>query len=158
MIENNNITTFEQMKHIDEGGNEFWYARELMKVLEYSQWRRFESVIDKAKLSCENSGNSGFEHFADVGKMINHPRPRRTGTGHGSGSGTGSGKGNGSGIWNWNKSLTARKNRYRPHRGKRRGNPQIYPHGKTGIDPKYAPKNEHRPHRGKCVQIAYMQV
>lgn len=74
MTENNNITTFEQMKHTDEWGNEFWYARELMKMLEYSQWRRFESVIDKAKQSCENSGNSEFEHFADVGKTIKMPK------------------------------------------------------------------------------------
>ena len=74
MAENNNITTFEQMKHTDEWGNEFWYARELMKILEYSQWRRFESVIDKAKQSCENSGNSEFEHFADVGKTIKMPK------------------------------------------------------------------------------------
>ncbi len=74
MTENNNITTFEQMKHIDEWGNEFWYARELMKVLEYSQWRRFESVIDKSKLSCENSGNSALEHFANVGKTIKMPK------------------------------------------------------------------------------------
>ena len=74
MITNNNITTFEQMKHTDEWGNEFWYARELMKVLEYTQWRRFENVIDKAKQSCENSGNSAFEHFADVGKTIKMPK------------------------------------------------------------------------------------
>ena len=74
MITNNNITTFEQMKHTDEWGNEFCYARELMKVLEYTQWRRFENVIDKAKQSCENSGNSAFEHFADVGKTVKMPK------------------------------------------------------------------------------------
>ena len=45
-----------------------------MKVLEYTQWRRFENVIDKAKQSCENSGNSELEHFADVGKTIKMPK------------------------------------------------------------------------------------
>ena len=61
--------TFEDIKHIDENGIEFWYARELMKILEYKQWRRFENVIDKAKQACENSDISVFEHFADVGKL-----------------------------------------------------------------------------------------
>ena len=61
--------TFEDIKHIDENNTEFWYARELMKVLEYKQWRRFENVIDKAKRACENSNISVFEHFADVGKL-----------------------------------------------------------------------------------------
>lgn len=42
---------------------EFWYARELMIILEYKQWRRFESVIDKTKQSCEDSEISVFEHF-----------------------------------------------------------------------------------------------
>ncbi len=68
---NQNYTnqTFEDIKHIDENGVEFWYARELMKILEYKQWRRFENVIDKAKQSCKNSGISVFEHFANVGKL-----------------------------------------------------------------------------------------
>lgn len=50
----NNI--FENIKHTNEYGNEFWYARELQKVLEYKDWRNFKKVIDKAKESCENSG------------------------------------------------------------------------------------------------------
>ena len=61
--------TFESIKHIDESGIEYWYARELQNVLEYTQWRRFENVINKAKLSCENAGISVIEHFADVGKL-----------------------------------------------------------------------------------------
>ena len=48
--------TFESIKHIDENGIEYWYARELQNVLEYTQWRRFENVINKAKISCEKSG------------------------------------------------------------------------------------------------------
>ena len=66
--------TFEDIKHIDEMGSEYWYARELMRILEYKQWRRFESVIEKAKIACENSGISNFEHFANVGKTINMPK------------------------------------------------------------------------------------
>ena len=40
---------FESIKHINEYGNEYWYARELMKALEYSKWSNFVGVIDKAK-------------------------------------------------------------------------------------------------------------
>lgn len=50
------IKTFEDIKHMDEFGNEYWFARELQKVLEYKEWRKFKSVIDKAKEACENSG------------------------------------------------------------------------------------------------------
>ena len=64
-----NNKSFEEIKHIDENGIEFWYARELMIILEYKQWRRFESVIEKAKESCENSDISVIEHFANVGKL-----------------------------------------------------------------------------------------
>ena len=46
---------FEDIKHIDEFGNEYWLARELQNILEYTQWRRFENVINKAKFACENS-------------------------------------------------------------------------------------------------------
>ncbi len=62
--------TFESIKHIDEFGNEYWEARELQHILEYTQWRRFENVINKAKLACENSCISIDNHFADVGKMV----------------------------------------------------------------------------------------
>ena len=62
---------FESIKHINEYGQEFWYARELQIALEYKQWRRFESVIGKAILACENSGFSSSDHFANVGKMVN---------------------------------------------------------------------------------------
>jgi DNA-damage-inducible protein D len=73
-VENYTNQTFEEIKHIDENGMEFWYARELQKVLEYTQWRRFENVIEKARIACENSGISGIEHFADVGKTIKMPK------------------------------------------------------------------------------------
>ena len=46
-IENYNNTTFENIKHIDEFSNEYWYARELMIVLEYTKWGNFKRVIEK---------------------------------------------------------------------------------------------------------------
>jgi len=61
--------TFEDIKHIDENGIEFWYARELMPVLQYSNWQNFEKIIDKSKISCKNSDISVFEHFIDVSKL-----------------------------------------------------------------------------------------
>lgn len=61
---------FEDIKHIDEEGLEYWSARELQKVLEYTQWRRFESTIKKAMTACENSKNNINDHFARVGKMV----------------------------------------------------------------------------------------
>ena len=61
---------FESIKHVDENGTEFWYARELMTMLEYSKWGNFIKVIDKAKESCKNSNMNVLDHFADVGKMI----------------------------------------------------------------------------------------
>ena len=67
----NEYTTklFEDIKHIDEFGNEYWLARELQYVLDYSQWRRFEGVIDKAKTTCTNSNVDINEQFANVGKL-----------------------------------------------------------------------------------------
>ncbi len=69
-IEKYSEEIFENIKHINEYNQEFWYARELQVVLDYSQWRRFKEVIEKAKDSCEASGNIVTDHFANVGKMI----------------------------------------------------------------------------------------
>lgn len=66
--------SFETIKHIDENGIEFWYARELMPILQYSNWQNFEKIINKSKISCENSDISVFEHFIDVNKMIKMPK------------------------------------------------------------------------------------
>ena len=61
---------FDSIKHETEAGEEFWYARELQIALEYKQWRRFCSVIDKAKEACQNSGYNVSDHFANVGKIV----------------------------------------------------------------------------------------
>lgn len=55
--------SFESIKMEDETGFEFWSARDLMKSLGYKEWRKFVWVIDKAKISCENSGQIILEHF-----------------------------------------------------------------------------------------------
>lgn len=64
-----NKNTFEEIKHIDEYGNEYWCARELQKVLEYKEWRKFKGVIDKAKESCKNSGYEVSKQLVGVDKL-----------------------------------------------------------------------------------------
>lgn len=66
-------SVFESIKHINEYGQEFWYARELQKALGYSQWRRFSDTIDRAKEACINAGFYTDEHFANVGKTSPMP-------------------------------------------------------------------------------------
>ena len=61
---------FEDIKHIDENGNEFWYARELMPLLEYSKWENFNSVIQKSVLSYSNSNNDDSYWLPEVRKPI----------------------------------------------------------------------------------------
>ena len=68
--ENFSNKNFEDIKHIDENGIEFWYARELMKVLSYKDWRYFDAVIEKAKVACKNSGITEFDHFVVDNKMV----------------------------------------------------------------------------------------
>lgn len=69
-ITNYTERVFEKIKHIDEEGNEFWYARELMPVLEYAKWQKFKEVISKSKLSCISSGYNVSDHFTRVDKMV----------------------------------------------------------------------------------------
>ena len=66
--------TFEAIKHFDENGSEYWFARELKEVLSYKEWRKFEGVIDKAIKSCQNSGISALEHFVGADKTIKMPK------------------------------------------------------------------------------------
>ena len=68
--ENHTNKTFEDIKHIDENGVEYWYARELMKVLSYKDWRYFDAVIEKAKIACQNSEVTDVDHFVVDNKMV----------------------------------------------------------------------------------------
>jgi len=61
---------FEELKKINKYGKEFWSARELGKVLEYSEYRFFIPVVEKAKIACENSGFFAADHFEDVHGMV----------------------------------------------------------------------------------------
>lgn len=61
--------TFENIRHIDDYGNEYWYARELSKVLEYRDWRNFLKVLKKAKEACKNSGFNVDEQLVEVNKL-----------------------------------------------------------------------------------------
>ena len=61
---------FEQIRKVNEAGNEYWESRDLSEVLEYTQYRNFEAVIEKAKLACYKSGHRIEDHFADVSKMV----------------------------------------------------------------------------------------
>ncbi len=75
----NNNQTFEEIKHIDENGIEFWYARDLQKVLDYKEWRKFDGVIEKAKKACENSNINSLDHFVGIDKTIQMPKGARKG-------------------------------------------------------------------------------
>ena len=61
---------FEDIKHKDENGSEYWYARELMPLLEYTLWQRFANVIKKAMENCKNSNNIVLDHFIGADKMV----------------------------------------------------------------------------------------
>ena len=65
---------FENIKHVNEYGAEYWTARELQPVLEYVEWRKFKDVIAKAQKSCQTSGQAVSEHFGEAAKMINLPK------------------------------------------------------------------------------------
>lgn len=62
--------TFEDIKHTCKNGEEFWYARELQKVLDYKEWRKFENVMNKAKKACKNSNLTVADHFVGADKMV----------------------------------------------------------------------------------------
>lgn len=71
--EKNNYTEslFESIRHVNEYGQEFWYARDLQIALEYTEWRNFCKVIEKAKEACRGSNNAVSDHFVDVNKIVN---------------------------------------------------------------------------------------
>ena len=68
-IEKYTEKSFERIKHIDEQGDEFWLARELMPLLEYGKWDNFHKVIKQAMISCKNCGIDICEQFSEVGKL-----------------------------------------------------------------------------------------
>lgn len=65
--------SFEECAH-EQDGVEYWLARELQRLLDYTQWRNFEKVINKAKESCNTTSEDVSDHFADVSKTIQMPK------------------------------------------------------------------------------------
>ena len=64
------VLSFESIKQGNKHGAEYWSARQLQPLLGYTQWRRFEQAIDRAKTSCDTSGNAVANHFAGAGNMV----------------------------------------------------------------------------------------
>ena len=73
-LESIEYAPFEAIKQTDGSGNEFWYARDLQKALQYSKWENFSKVIDRAMLACKNSGFDVDDHFPEVRKTIEMPK------------------------------------------------------------------------------------
>ena len=69
-IEEYTEKTFEDIKHIDEHGNEFWEARELQRILGYKEWRYFSAVIEKAQIACSQSNNNINSNFGVNTKIV----------------------------------------------------------------------------------------
>lgn len=67
---NMTLKTFDAYKHMNKYRQEYWKARELARILEYSDYRNFINVIDKAKEACKNSGNAVSYHFGDINEMV----------------------------------------------------------------------------------------
>ena len=61
---------FEDIRHVRDNSNEYWFARELALVLDYTQWRNFTKVIDKAMIASKNSGHDVVHDFAEVSKIV----------------------------------------------------------------------------------------
>lgn len=64
------ISPFERIRQAGDDGGEYWLARDLATVLDYSQWRNFEQAIERAIRAARNSGQDPADHFAEVSKMI----------------------------------------------------------------------------------------
>ena len=69
-IANQHHATFESIRHTDDAGQEFWLARQLAEVLDYSQYRHFLPVVERAKEACLNSGQPVGNHIEDVLTMV----------------------------------------------------------------------------------------
>jgi DNA-damage-inducible protein D len=68
--ESEHLSPFELIKQTNPEGNEYWESRDLAEVLDYTQYRNFEAVIEKARLACINSGHRVEDHFAGVSRMV----------------------------------------------------------------------------------------
>ncbi len=69
-IANQHHATFDSIRQQDTAGNEYWSARKLAKVLEYSEYRHFQPVIERAREACQNSGYAAADHFEDILEMV----------------------------------------------------------------------------------------
>ena len=65
--------SFEESAY-EEQGVEYWLARDLQKLLDYEEWRNFVNVIEKARVSCKNSGQNISDHFVGINKTIPMPK------------------------------------------------------------------------------------
>lgn len=64
------MSLFESIKHVDESYNEYWTSRAMWKILEYTEYRHFLPVVEKAKIACKNSGQRIEDHFEDILEMV----------------------------------------------------------------------------------------
>jgi len=69
-IDKKHLATFESIRHVDVDGNDFWLARPLAKVLDYSEYRHFLPVLERAREACRNSGQVAQDHFEDILEMV----------------------------------------------------------------------------------------
>ena len=69
-LEKINETIFESIRHVDDEGNEYWYARELQQILGYKEWRYFSAVIEKAQIACSQSNNNINYNFGVDTKIV----------------------------------------------------------------------------------------
>jgi DNA-damage-inducible protein D len=61
---------FEQIRRTNATGNEYWSSRDFARILGYSDYRNFESVVEKARTACFNSGQRLDDHFVDITEMV----------------------------------------------------------------------------------------
>jgi DNA-damage-inducible protein D len=69
-IAGSGISLFEQIRKVDDKGNEYWSSRDMAKALEYSEYRHFTPVVTKAMEACRNSGHKTIDHFEDILEMV----------------------------------------------------------------------------------------
>lgn len=64
------VSPFDAIRHVDDAGNEYWSARDLAKLLGYTEYRKFKNAIEKAEVACEQSDQPVANHFAHMGGMV----------------------------------------------------------------------------------------